>query len=285
MSGALQARRGTRGPRPSCGTGEALPRRGAGGPRPSCGTGEALPRRGFTLLEVMVALAVLAMSMAALSDVVGGALQNHLRARQLEVATMLARAKLAETEAKFEEEGFRDFDQVEDGTFDEEGHPEVTWKVECLKPQVELGPDAVLKALTGIEGGVAGLLGLDGKTPGQGAGAGAAAASSGPMSSLAGSPMAATAVAMIQQQLTSLGEKLKAGVRELRLTIAWKDGRVAESFTVVTHLVVLTPGAQKRLTGAAAAAGQPGLPGFTGKPLPQAFSGAPAFTPPSPRGQ
>ena len=49
---------------------------------------------GFTLLEVMVALAVLAMSLTAVSDVVGGALQNHLRARQLEVATMLARAKL-----------------------------------------------------------------------------------------------------------------------------------------------------------------------------------------------
>jgi len=252
---------------------------GEGGPR---------LRRGFTLLEVMVALAVLAMSLAALSDVVGGALQNHMRARQLEVATMLARAKLAETEARFEEEGFRDFDQTEAGTFDEEGHPEVTWKVECLKPQVELGPDAVLKALTGIEGGVAGLLGLDGKTPGQGAGAGAGGAPSGPMSSLAGSPMAGAAVAMIQQQLTGLGEKLKAGVRELRLTVAWKDGRVAESFTVVTHLVVLTPGAQKRLSGAGAVAGQPvqpGLPGFGGKPLPQAFSGGPAFTPPNPRGQ
>jgi general secretion pathway protein I len=112
---------------------------------------------------------------------------------------------------------------------------------------VELGPDAVLKALTGIDGGVTGLLGLDGKAPGQGGSTGSSAAPGGPMSSLAGSPMAAAAVAMIQQQLTGLGEKIKAGVRELRLTVAWKDGRVAESFTVVTHLVVLTPGAQKRL--------------------------------------
>lgn len=215
---------------------------------------------GFTLLEVMVALAVLAMSLAAVSDVVGGALQNHLRARQLEVATMLARAKLAETEASFEEEGFRDFDQTEAGTFEEEGHPEVTWKVECIKPQVELGPDAVLKALTGIDGGVAGLLGLDGKAPGQGGSAGAAVATGGPTTSLAGSPMAATAVAMIQQQLTGLGEKLKAGVRELRLTVAWKDGRLAESFTVVTHLVVLAPGAQKRLARAGSVPVQAGSP-------------------------
>jgi type II secretory pathway pseudopilin PulG len=194
----------------------------------------------------MVALAVLALAMTAVSDVVGGALQSHNRARQLEVATMLARARLAEAEAKFEEEGFRDFDQVEEGTFSDEGHPEVAWKVECLTPQVELGPDGVLKALTGIDGGVAGLLGLDGKTPGHGGGSAGSAAPAGPISSLAGSPMAAAAVAMIQQQLTTLGEKLKSGVRELRLTVSWKDGRAEESFTVVTHLVVLRTGAQRR---------------------------------------
>jgi general secretion pathway protein I len=134
-------------------------------------TGAGRPR-GFTLLEVMVALAVLALALTATSDVVGGALRNHVRARQVEVATMLARGRLAEAEAKNEEEGFRDFDQRETGTFEEEGHPEVTWTLETIRPQIELGPDAVLKALTGIDGGIAGLLGLDGKGQGQGSGGG-----------------------------------------------------------------------------------------------------------------
>jgi general secretion pathway protein I len=258
----------------------ASARRGDGGPRLRRGDGGPRLRRGFTLLEVMVALAVLALAMTAVSDVVGGALQSHTRARQLEVATMLARARLAEAEAKFEEEGFRDFDQIEDGNFSDEGHPEVRWKVECLKPQVELGPDAVLKALTGIDGGVAGLLGLDGKTPGQGRSAGAAA---GPISSLAGSPMAAVAVAMIQQQLTTLGEKLKAGVRELRLTVAWKDGRAEESFTVVTHLVVLRTGAQRRSGAAGLGGPQPGAPGLPNRPGLPGSPNTPPFkgTPPS----
>jgi general secretion pathway protein I len=209
-------------------------------------------RRGFTLLEVMVALAVLALALTAVSDVVGGALRNHVRARQLEVATMLARGRLAEVEAKFEEEGFRDFDQNDDGTFEDEGHPEVTWKMEAIKPQIELGPDAVLKALTGIDGGVAGLLALDSKGLGKGGGTGtggAAGGAGGPTSSLAGSPMAAAAVGMIQQQLTALGEQLKAGLREVRLTVGWKDGKATESFTLVTHLVVLTSGEQRRLAG------------------------------------
>jgi general secretion pathway protein I len=218
---------------------------GNGGPRLRRGNGGPRLRRGFTLLEVMVALAVLALSLTAVSDVVGGALRNHVRARQLEVATMLARGRLAEAEAKFEEDGFRDSDQTEAGTFEDEGHPEVTWKLEANKPQVELGPDAVLKALTGFDGGVAGLLGLDPKGLGKGSG-GTGGASGGPTTSMAGSPMAGMAVAMIQQQLTGLGEKLKSGVREVRLTVGWKDGKATESFTLVTHMVVLTPGSVKR---------------------------------------
>jgi general secretion pathway protein I len=236
----------------------AGPRPSGSGPRPGPAGSRPRLRRGFSLLEVMVALAVLALALTAVSDVVGGALRNHVRARQLEVATMLARGQLAETEAKYLEEGFRDFDQSESGTFDEQGHPEVTWKLETLKPQLELGPDAVLKALTGIEGGVAGLLGLDAK--GQGPGSGAA----GPITSLGGSPLAGAAVAMIQQQLTGLGEKLKAGVREVRLTVGWKDGKATESFTLVTHLVVLSTGAQKRQAAAVPVAVQPGAPQLPG---------------------
>jgi general secretion pathway protein I len=237
-------------------------------------------RRGFTLLEVMVALAVLALALTAVSDVVGAALRNHVRAHQLDVATMLARGRLAEAEATYEEEGFRDFDQTEAGTFDEEGHPEVTWKLEAIKPQLELGPDAVLKALTGIDGGVAGLLGLDAKAQGQGGSP--AGATGGPTTSLAGSPLAGSAVAMIQQQLTGLGEQIKSGVREVRLTVGWQDGKATESFTLVTHLVVLTPGAQRRQAAGAVpvqpGARPPGFPGGTGFPgpaSPPAFPGRP----------
>lgn len=209
--------------------------------------------RGFTLLEVMVAMAILAMSLVAAFDVVGGALRNHERTRHLELATMLARSKLAEVEAKFEEEGFRDFDQTEDGTFEEEGHPEVRWSATAVKPTVELGAEGVVKALTGAEGGLEGLLGLapgalGGTGPsGQGAGGGATAPTS-------TSPLAGAALGAIQAQLTALGEEIKKGVRELRLTVSWSEGAREESFTVVTHLVVLVSGS----TAAAA----PVSPGF-----------------------
>lgn len=213
-------------------------------------------RRGFTLLEVMVAMSILAMSLVAAFDVVGGALRNHERTRHLELATMLARGKLAEVEARFEEDGFRDFDETDEGTFDEAGHPEVSWAVKTVKPTVDLGPEGVVKALTGADGGLEGLLGMtQGGAAGQGSGGGAAGA--------AGvSPLAGAALAAIQTQLVALGEEIKKGVREVRLTVSWKEGASEESFTVVTHLVVLVPGSQAPAPGAVLPSGQvlPGLP-------------------------
>jgi general secretion pathway protein I len=178
-------------------------------------------RRGFTLLEVMVALAILAGSVLAISEVVGGALRNQVRARELDVATLLARAKMVEVQAQLERKGFRDFDENDEGTFEAEGHPEVRWKLDVLRPSIELGPDAVLAALTG------------GKT----------------LQELLPSPEQAPQLAPLQGMLTStvqtaltgIGEKLKKGLREVRLTVSWGKGKVGESFEVVTHVTVMTP--------------------------------------------
>lgn len=189
---------------------------------------------GFTLLEVMVALAILAGALLALSDVVAGALRNHVRARDLEVATLLARGKLAALEDHFEAKGFELSDQSEEGTFEEEGHPEVRWRVEVVQPPGDLGPDGVLRALTGSEEGLEALLPPAEEVP----------------EALA--PLQAQLAATMQGVLARLGEQLKRGVRELRLTVSWPEGSGEESFTVTTHLVVLAPAA-----GAPAAGGPP----------------------------
>ena len=46
----------------------------------------------------------------------------------------------------------------------------------------------------------------------------------------------------MRTQLSQIGEQLKKGLREVRLTISWKEGTKEESFTVVTHLVVFAGG-------------------------------------------
>jgi len=241
-------------------------------------------RRGFTLLEVMVAMSILAMSLVAAFDVVGGALRNHERTRHLELATMLARGKLAEVEARFEEDGFRDFDETDEGTFDGEGHPEVAWAVRTVKPTIELGAEGVVKALTGADGGLEGLLGMTG---GGASGQGGGASGQGSGGGQGGvSPVAGAAMAAIQGQLAALGEEIKKGVRELRLTVSWKEGAREESFTVVTHLVVLVPGSQAPAPGAVLPSGEvpaglpggtPNLPGFNPN---QGINPGNAFNPP-----
>jgi len=219
----------------------------------------ARPARGFTLLEVMVAMGVLALGLVVAFEVVGGALQNHVRARDLQLATLLARGKLADLQAKFDQDGFRDFDESDDGSFDAEGHPEVRWEMRTVKPTVDLGAEGVIKALTGADGGLQGLLGMANAGGQDGAPSGLAAllggaAGAAPASSTTGAPvpqssgagaLAGPAMALIQQQLTTLGEEIKKGVREVRLTVSWPDGRSTESFTVVTHLVILGTAADR----------------------------------------
>ncbi|WP_242339620.1 MULTISPECIES: prepilin-type N-terminal cleavage/methylation domain-containing protein [Anaeromyxobacter] len=185
-------------------------------------------RRGFTLLEVMIALAILAAALLTVSEIVGGSLRNHVRARQLEVATLLARGKMVELESEYERKGFRDFDESAEGTFEDAGHPEVRWSTEVVKPQVELSAERILQMLTGGEGALEDLLAAAAPQAGKG----------GPKTV---GPGAGALAQGLQAPITQLGEQIKKGVREVRLKVAWKDGKRDESFTVVTHMVVLAP--------------------------------------------
>jgi general secretion pathway protein I len=192
-------------------------------------------RRGFTLLEVMIALAILASAMLAVSQITSAALRNHERAVKLEVATLLARGKLVSLKDGYEKDGFSDFDESDEGGFEEEGHPEIRWRTEVKKPQVELGPDQILTVLTGLAdtdgANLATILGAKAQSSGDQA-AGIATLF----------PGAEALAAGMRAQLTTIGEQLKKGVREVRLTISWKEGTEEKSFTVVTHMVVFATG-------------------------------------------
>jgi len=184
-------------------------------------------------------MAILAMSMMALSGLVSSALQNHTRAVRLELATLLARGKLAALQDGFDRTGFKDFDQDDEGTFDKEGHEEVHWKVLVTKPKVELGPEKILGILTGAKGDDAGGMSemLSHLVEQQAAGAQGGQDAGGPQATFPGAGLLAGA---LQVQLNLVGEQIKKGLREVHLTVSWKDGARDESFTVVTHL--LEPG-------------------------------------------
>ncbi|RMG19149.1 MAG: prepilin-type N-terminal cleavage/methylation domain-containing protein [Deltaproteobacteria bacterium] len=206
---------------------------------------------GFTLLEVMISLAILAVSLVAILELNSGAVRTHNYAKHLTVATLLARSKMVDIEeALYAEETLPDFDKKEEGDFEAEGFPKFRWEAEIVKPDLDVDTDALMGLLAqglgldpealGQEGGdLAGLLG------GTAGGAGGSAASG--LSSL------------IQGQVTQLVTMLEESVREVRLTVRWKDITGDSSLTVVTHVVRLqgqaAPGseAQRRVNTTAEA--------------------------------
>jgi general secretion pathway protein I len=191
---------------------------------------------GFTLLEVMVALAILAASFMAISDLAGNAVKNYAYARDLSVATLLARAKMAELEEQYEDSGFRDFDETLEGDFADQDRKEFGWRAEVKKPASDLSAQQLLAVLLGVSPDDATTQDLLTKLLGgsQGtSGTQPAATSSATLGGAMGGIM--------QAQVTTFGEDIKKAIRELRLTVTWKEGRREQGFDVSTYLVVLNP--------------------------------------------
>ncbi|HEY1418689.1 MAG TPA: prepilin-type N-terminal cleavage/methylation domain-containing protein, partial [Myxococcaceae bacterium] len=225
-------------------------------------------RRGFTLLEVVVAMAILGIALIAIFDLNAGAVASHAYAKRLTIATMLARGKMTDIEQDLYDKGFDVDDQEITGDFRAEGWEAYTWKAQILAPRTtELSPDKLLEALfnlppgTGGADGLAALLG-GGRDGGVG-GALSSLGGSGGLASLAsqyasaggptsGLPPGATAASgmsalgpfagLAQTQMQQLLQQIQKSVREVHLTISWKDGKRTESLDVVNDVFSLRQG-------------------------------------------
>lgn len=78
-------------------------------------------RRGFSLLEVMIALAILTVSLVILVETQSSAVLLTNEAEKVITATDLAQMKLTEALLRVEEEGFSGSDVYESGDFDDLG--------------------------------------------------------------------------------------------------------------------------------------------------------------------
>lgn len=238
-----------------------LPHQGGGndGGRENDGWGEDDGWKGsdgFTLLEVMIALAILSIALVALGDINGTAVQMHQYASRSTVATFLARTKMQEIEDELQKDGFSDFDDSKDGNFDEAGWSEYRWVAKILKPDIQVDASQLMSMI----GGATGLdLGPSGGKGSSAPAAGSSGKSSGVLA--AAGPFAG----MVQAQLTNLLEELKHSVREVKLTVRWKDGSREQKMEVATHLVIL-PGMVNKSGPTAHQLGAPlGRPIFTPK--------------------
>lgn len=213
-------------------------------------------RLGFTLLEVVVALAILSLTLMAIFDINAGAIANHAYTKRLTVATLLARSKMIDLEQQLHDKGFSADDDDDSGDFSDEGWPSFKWRARIIAPKTQgLSPQQLIAALFNVP------MGED-------------AGDLGPLSALFGggkdskdkgpagqSPLAALgpAASLAQGQFTQMVDQLTKAVREVHLTVTWKDGKNTESLDLVTHVVSLGVGSDRnggaRLAQQAAATG------------------------------
>jgi len=210
----------------------------------------ALGSSGFTLLEIMVAVAILSITLVTLLSIVTNNVRATNHAKMTTAATFLARAKMIDVEDQILETGFSTSDENADGTFKEQGYPGFRW--ESLIERVELPVDAAKKS--------------------QDEAADKAKDSSNPMAMLGG---------FVGGMMSSFIEPIRLGlqesVRRVTVRVMWDEtGRPNQTLEVVQYLTDPSK-LDAALTGVAGGApGVPGLPGVTGA---AGAPGAPGIAP------
>jgi len=182
---------------------------------------------GFSLLEVMVALAILAMALVVLVGISTDNVRNTQHAKMTTIATFLARAKMAEVEDTVLEEGFTDNDELDEGDFGDQGWPDIHWKTAIEK--VELPTDMAQQTQEAAQGA---------------------------MQEHSDNPLAAMAGFMggfMSMLIEPIRVGLEEAVRRVTVTVSWHEaGRPDRSFEVDTFLTD-----PARLDLAVQAVGQP----------------------------
>lgn len=176
--------------------------------------------RAFSLLEVMVAMAILSVGLVSLLQVQSRSAQLAIEAREMTVATMLARGKLYDCQTDLLKKGFSIGDYDESGNFDDEGYPTFFWECHAYKPEMPTG-DGV-----GDMGSAASALGM--------APSADAAGDAQPQ----GADMGMGMIAPVLQQMASvMGDSL----RELVIIVRWGTAPDQQELRVTTHVVDKTP--------------------------------------------
>jgi general secretion pathway protein I len=220
-------------------------------------------KRGFTLMEVMVATAILGLGMTAILSAQAGAFATAAHARNLSVATTLARCKMGEIEEHLLIDGLQELEEIESGPCcegDETPNLKCSWKIE--KPQFPEPKLGELDLDTGLDlssppggnssapGGAAGALGPLGAMMGM-SGADSSGGlppggdATGGLGDLAGAMGAAGGMdalgGMLQLVGTFVYPQLKTiyetNARRITLTVTWTEGSKEFNFDVVQWYV------------------------------------------------
>jgi general secretion pathway protein I len=243
----------------------------------------------FTLLETIIAMSILGVTLLGIFRISSMAVVSHVYAKKLTIATLLARSKMVDIEQELYDKGFNADDDELSGDFSEEGWSGFKWRAKIIAPKTQgMSPEQLIGAIFNLPMGAGAGGGKDGKSGsadpfsalgslfggggagGLGALAGLGGAGGMPdlnkltgslggagsgLGNLAGAAGGGLGQGMMQQQFQMMVDQLTKAVREVHLTVTWKEGKQTEYIDLVTHVVSMGPGSDRN----------GGLPGQTGQ--------------------
>jgi len=168
-------------------------------------------KQGFTILEVLAATLLFALSVFAIVQSQGGSQRLTVRSERIFVALTLAETKMAETVLKYQSEidknGLEQSFKEESGTFDAPNQ-DFSWKISLKESSVKFDSEQIGAFMKG--------LGLDEDE---------------------------IAKQMDSQRLviTNLAKAIKENFGELIVTVQWKDFGRTETLPLVTHMIPKKP--------------------------------------------
>ena len=191
----------------------------------------------FTLLEVMMAIAILAMCLTAIFSSEGGAVRMAGRSRRLGVATLLARCKMGEIEEQVAEEGLPAlFDTGTDECCEEgevEGY-ECKWEiVPIVLPETMFAPEDDGAGGGGGGGGTM-IDQLANKNSEEGS-------SLDPAAMLAGGDTGGLASMALGYVFPILKPAFEQQIRRATVVVQWREGDSPKELDVTQYLVSQTP--------------------------------------------
>lgn len=261
---------------------------------------------GFTLLEVMVAVAILGLSLTVILSAQVGLFSSGSYGQHIGIATGLARCRMAEVEEQMLKLGYPETDSNDEGACcvgDLRLDMRCKWKIERVELPQPLGLDALGSSSASPTGSAGldfskpsfdpnGALGQSplGQSPlgalgsfGAGAPGAVGGAGLGGLSSmLAGGGGSTSGLAGMVMSIVypSLKPMLEASIRKVTVVVLWKQGVKPQELEIVQWLT--NPMKANLLSGALdpaasnSAGGLPGLPPGLGGLLGGSLPGAPA---------
>jgi prepilin-type N-terminal cleavage/methylation domain-containing protein len=179
--------------------------------------GTPAPPLGFSLLEMMVAIALLSLGLVLLLQVQARSIQLAQQAREMTIATQLARAKLLDCQVDLLKKGFSIGDYNEEGDFSDEDMPGFYWECHAYQPEMPVADATDINTAA-----ASGALGMD-PAAGEEAAGGAGQAD----------PMMGMIAPIVAQMSGILGDS----IRELHVIIRWGVGEDVQEMTVTTHVI------------------------------------------------